>query len=65
MSIKKTIKCWFYKLKLKLQMPDPVKHCETYLKYGCSHVDGPCCNFPKCDCQNTYKQKYFYEDICK
>ena len=60
----KRIKYWWCKFKWHISFPDPVKHCETYLKEGCSHVDGPGCNFPRCDFQSHIKQKYFYEDIC-
>ena len=33
---------------------DPVKKCELYLAEGCSHVDGPLCDFPKCSMRNAY-----------
>ena len=27
---------------------DPVFNCELYKEAGCSHVDGPLCDFPYC-----------------
>lgn len=48
----------------KWRMSDPVKHCQTYLTEGCSHVDGIGCNFPRCPFQSEYRQRLFYEDIC-
>jgi len=45
-------------------MSDPVKHCQTYLTEGCSHVDGIGCKFPRCPFQSKYRQRLFYEGIC-
>lgn len=28
---------------------DPVKHCNVYKQFGCSHVDGYLCDFKDCD----------------
>lgn len=27
---------------------DPVARCQVHKTFGCAHVDGPLCDFPKC-----------------
>ena len=34
---------------------DPVKNCGFYKSLGCSHVDGPLCDFPLC---SMFKEWY-------
>ena len=29
--------------------PDPVYDCDVYIRMGCSHVDGPCCDMNTCE----------------
>ena len=36
---------------------DPVKYCEVYKREGCSHVDGPLCDFPNCSIRLSDLQK--------
>lgn len=38
-------------------LPDPVKDCPVYLdkkEGGCCHVDGPLCNYPRCEIIDEY-----------
>lgn len=38
---------------------DPVQHCELYRDKGCSHVDGPLCDYPHCIMNDEYiKRKH-------
>lgn len=34
---------------------DPAKNCGFYKSFGCSHVDGPLCDFPRC---SMFKEWY-------
>lgn len=37
---------------------DPAKNCGFYKSFGCSHVDGPLCDFPRCSMlKEWYKKK--------
>lgn len=36
---------------------DPVKHCGLFRERGCSHVDGPICNFPDCEEYKSWKYR--------
>ena len=38
--------CFYYRRRAKKW--DPVYGCRLYDELGCSHVDGPLCDFPKC-----------------
>jgi hypothetical protein len=49
MNIFKSIKRLFFKLKNN----DPIHNCPTYLKEGCSFVDGPFCTHPNCSIERT------------
>lgn len=35
---------------------DPVKNCTVYRDKGCSHVDGPLCDFPNCILLKKYEK---------
>ena len=35
---------------------DPVYSCELYTELGCSHVDGPLCDFPQCSMLSNHKE---------
>lgn len=48
-KIKKFFKEWKY-----IQKNDPVKKCELYKQKGCSHVDGPLCDFPECSMNKSF-----------
>ena len=36
---------------------DPMYHCEMYLDEDCPHVDGPLCDFPKCEMLKHYLEE--------
>ncbi len=55
-----SIKRFFLKIKKYFEYPDPKKHCETYVKKGCDYIDGPVCNFPKCDANGGEIKKMYY-----
>lgn len=46
----KFIKRIYYRIKNL----DPVLKCPVYKKEGCSHVDGPYCDFPDCPILHEY-----------
>lgn len=39
------------------QQNDPTKKCEAFKNEGCSHVDGPLCNFPNCSINIDYTEE--------
>lgn len=43
-------------------MNDPVKHCKLYKEFGCSHVDGMLCDFPKCSMLKEYEESKMRTD---
>lgn len=51
---------------------DPLKKCTFHKEIGCSHVDGPLCDFPNCDIRLEHEGKDFvycpncvyFDDCC-
>lgn len=54
----KRLIAWF-----KRKTIDPAKHCVTYKRYGCAHVDGYLCEFNNCPMR--INQVLFFEEINK
>lgn len=50
----------FYRAR-RAKKHDPVYACRLYDEIGCSHVDGPLCDFPKC----SMLKEYYYKDMHK
>lgn len=42
---------------------DPVKNCGFYKSLGCSHVDGPLCDFPRCSMFKEWYKNQRHEEI--
>ena len=43
--------------------PDPARNCGIHLEMGCSHVDGPLCDFPKCSILEIWRRGKLYEEL--
>lgn len=52
----KKISCWIKNLcnQFKRVKEDPIKGCKLYNEMGCSFVDSPFCDFPKCSMLKNY-----------
>lgn len=49
--------CKMYKkIQGRLRHSDPLYSCKAYKDLGCVHVDGPLCDFHKCQINKSYLQ---------
>ena len=42
--------------RIKEVFADPISGCELYKNKGCCHVDGPLCDYPKCEMLKAYRK---------
>lgn len=40
----------------RFKLDDPLWHCGLFREKGCSHIDGPLCDFPNCRMYSAYNK---------